>query len=183
MLSSSRQTPCVYARYLDFLLTIYSFSLYIFYYYFIEIIDLFLNIKSAHIFRGTHLIRMRVVYRYLRKEIRKEGIKTCRAAKSKKSEEREWGWQWTRLWLPVVLKQTFRPWPTRCDAVKLHSMQQRRHRQCSSSSGSSSGGQGLVGDEVVVEIHGVLCGNNTRQNERSPRFSKNISTAETRSQF
>lgn len=145
------------------------------------IIDLFLNIKNAHIFRGIHLIiRMREVYRYLRKEIWKEGIKTCRAAKQKEWRTRTGAVD--AVMAASRVKTNISPLTNALWRCKIAFDAQRRHRQCSSS-GSSSGGQGLVGDEVVVEIHGVLCGNNTRQNERSPRFSKNISTAETRSQF
>lgn len=89
------------------------------------------------------------------------------------------GWWRARLWLPVVLKTNISSLTNALWRCKIAFDAQRRHRQCSS---GSSSGQGLVRDEVVVKIHGVLCGNNTRQNERSPRFSKNISTAETRSQ-
>lgn len=91
MLSSSLKL-LVCARYLDFLLTIYLFLLYFLLLTILLIIDLFLNIKNAHIFRRIHLIiRMREVYRYLRKEIWKEGIKTCRAAKQKERRTRNGG--------------------------------------------------------------------------------------------
>lgn len=107
----------------------------------------------------------------------REGNKTVVSPRDEKSEARGMERKRAALWPLGRVKTNI----SLRDAVKLRSMQRQASTMQQPWTAVVTRGERC--GNTPVEIHRVLCGNNTRQNERpvrcdvSPRFSKNIPTA------